>query len=233
MAQVDYERLANQALRMLQAGHFTAALQIYEELLQKFPTYVDGWYNKGITLSKHFNRHQEAVQCFDAGLRMAPNDIDMWHWRGKALLALSRNQEALESFDRVLGLRPNYRISIEGKAASLYAMGLYEESVGVADTLLNLYPPGHPKTYQALITKAMCLNNTGKFKLAIGIANKALTINPKSDELWEIKGAALAGMAKYKEALQCLEEAVRINPQNATAQATVAQIREVLEDHYG
>ena len=232
-AQVDYERLANQALRMLQAGQFSSALAIYDELLQKFPNYIDGWYNKGITLTKHFNRHADAVDCFNRGLQINPSDIDMWHWRGKSLLALTRNQEALESFERVIQLRPNYRIAIEGKAAALYAMGLYEESILICDQLLAMYPPGHPKTAQALLTKSMCLNNTAKYKQTIVFVNKALAINPQSDELWEIKGAALGGMAKYKEALSCLEEALRLNPKNQTAQATLSQIREVLEDHYG
>ena len=231
-SQVDYERMASQAMVMLRQGNYDSAIRIYDELLVRFPNYIDGWYNKGIALYRHMGRHQEGLAAFDRALQIDGEDIDIWHERGKLLLILHQNDAALQSFERVLTLRPNYRISIEGKAAAYYAMERYEDAATTCDQVLALYPPGHPNTMQALKTKAMCQNNLTKFKAAIQTANRALRITQKDDTIWETKGLALAGQGKFQEAIQCLEYAITLNPNNQSASDNLTQIRQTIEDHY-
>ena len=235
----DYEKLARQAVLLLNDAKYEEGVACLDELLKKFPKYIDGWYNRGIALSQHLSRHEEAIKCFDQALRVMvelygrDDDIDLWHNRGKALYSLGRYQEAVESFNKVLAHKPNHRISIEGKAASLNNMGYYKEAIETAEIIIKLYPPGNPRTWKALSIKAMALNNLGKYKQAIAVVNRALEVNPKDDGIWQTKGHSLASLGKYREALMCLEEAIRLNPNNAEAKELKEKIAEMVEDFWG
>ena len=95
-----------------------------------------------------------------------------------------------------------------------------------------MYPPRNIKTWKALAVLSMALNNQGKYKKAIEVANKAIALNPNDDGTWETKGAALATMGRFREALTCLEEALRLNPHNRTAQTTLEMVRKKLEQFW-
>jgi tetratricopeptide (TPR) repeat protein len=228
----DHEKIASRALILLREGRYNEAIACYDELLRRFPNYVDGWYNKGIALGEHLQDYEHAIYCYDRGLQLNPQDIDMWHNKGKALYCLGRNVEAVQCFDRVLQLNPHYRISLEGKAAALNNMGRFKEAQAVAEHILEMYPPRNIKTWKALSVLAMALNNQNLHKKAIEAANKAIALNPNDDGIWETKGAALAAMGRYREALQCLEEALKLNPHNRTAEATRDKVAEILNEFW-
>ena len=228
----DHEKIASRALILLREGRFNEAIACYDELLRRFPGYVDGWYNKGIALGEHMHDYAEAIRCYDRGLTLNPHDLDMWHNRGKALYCLGRNEEAIQCFDRVLQLSPHYRISLEGKAAALNNMGRYKEAQAVAVHILEMYPPGNIKTWKALSVLAMSLNNQGQYKKAIEAANKAIALSPGDDGVWETKGAALASLGRYREAMTCLEESLKLNPHNRTAEATRDKVAEILNEFW-
>jgi tetratricopeptide (TPR) repeat protein len=183
-------------------------------------------------MGEHLHDYAEAIRCYDRGLALNPNDIDMWHNKGKALYCLGHNAEAIQCFDRVLQLNPHYRISLEGKAAALNNMGKFVEAEAVAEHILEMYPPRNIKTWKALSILAMSLNNQAKYKKAIESANKAIALNPADDGVWETKGAALASLGKYREAMTCLEEALRLNPHNRTAEATRDRVAEILNEFW-
>lgn len=230
--ETDHEKIASRALILLREGRYQEAIACYDELLRRFPNYVDGWYNKGIALGEHLHDYEHAIYCYDRGLQLNPMDIDMWHNKGKALYCLGRNEEAIQCFDRVLQLNPHYRISLEGKAAALNNMGRFREAQAVAEHILEMYPPRNIKTWKALSVLAMSLNNQGLHKKAIEAANRAITINPNDDGIWETKGAALAAMGRYREALHCLEEALKLNPDNRTAEQTRDKVAEILNEFW-
>jgi len=229
----DHEKIASRALILLREGRYADAIACYDDLLNRYPNYVDGWYNKGIALGEHLQKYEEAIKCYDRGLTINPRDIDMWHNKGKALYCLGRFAESIECFERVLQLNPHYRISLEGKAASLNNMGRYRDAEAVAEHILEMYPPGNIKTWKALSILSMALNNQSKYKKAIDAANKAIALNPNDDGIWETKGAALASLGRYREALTCLEESLRLNPRNKTAQETRAKVLDVLQEFWG
>ena len=166
VAEQDHEKIASRALILLREGRYAEAIACYDELLRRFPNYVDGWYNKGIALGEHLQRYEEAIQCYDHGLSLNPGDIDMWHNKGKALYCLGRFKEAIQCFDRVLQLNPHYRISLEGKAAALNNMGHFGEAEAVSEHILEMYPPRNIKTWKALSVLAMAMNNQGRYKKA-------------------------------------------------------------------
>lgn len=59
--------------------------------------------------------------------------------------------------------------------------------------------------------------NLGRYEDAIKYYNKALQINPRYENAWYNKGAALYGIGKYNEAMECFDKTLEINPRNEFA----------------
>ncbi|MCW5824139.1 MAG: WG repeat-containing protein [Cyanobacteria bacterium TGS_CYA1] len=58
-----------------------------------------GWYNYAL------NRNDEAIRCYDEGLRLKPKYVDLYLRRGKVFLRLKRWKEAENDFSKCLSLR--------------------------------------------------------------------------------------------------------------------------------
>lgn len=59
--------------------------------------------------------------------------------------------------------------------------------------------------------------NLGKPQKAINLSNRALSLEPESEAILNIKGRACCALGNYKEALQCFEKVLNLNPGSRSA----------------
>ncbi|MFC1716750.1 tetratricopeptide repeat protein [Candidatus Poribacteria bacterium] len=85
-------------------------------------------YNKGTGLYD-MGRYEEAIECFDKAIAIAPNHSVAWSDKGMALSNIGRYEEAIECFDKAIEIAPNYSVAWSNKVLALSSMGRYEEVI--------------------------------------------------------------------------------------------------------
>ena len=119
----EYYRMGNDCITL--AHDSRAALANYDKALELYPTYVDAWVRKGITLYDE-KRYLEAAPCLNEAVRLSPRLFKAVYNRGKNRLALDDVEGAIADFDRATGIKPEHI-----KAHELYGNALSQ--AGKAD----------------------------------------------------------------------------------------------------
>jgi WD40 repeat protein/Tfp pilus assembly protein PilF len=129
------------------------------------------WYNKGLRLSAE-GKYLEAIDCYDRGLGINPEDADSWFNRGYALDALGHYDEALESYTHALTLNPSDIESWVNKGSALMEMERYKEAMNCFNQALELQPDF-----------ALAWDNKGASLLSLGIVEEARACFDRALEL--------------------------------------------------
>jgi tetratricopeptide (TPR) repeat protein len=74
--------------------------------LRKTNQMLELWIRKGRALNNN-GKHQEAIECYDAVLRINPCHHQVWSFKGNALLKLERLQEAKDAFAHFVRFAPS------------------------------------------------------------------------------------------------------------------------------
>jgi tetratricopeptide (TPR) repeat protein len=83
---------------------------------------------------------EDALQSFDAALKIEPEEVGTLHSKGLALYRLGKFDEALEIYDRVLALRTDAYDTLANKALVLAELHRSDEAIKVANRALTLAP---------------------------------------------------------------------------------------------
>jgi len=114
-------------------GHALSELDKYDEAIEHFnkaielnPQSINALNQKGKILYLQ-GRHDEAVECYDAILKMEENE-DVYFFRGQSKCALKDYTGALEDFHKVSDQFPFYDEKITSIGQCYYELGLYEDA---------------------------------------------------------------------------------------------------------
>lgn len=131
---------------------------------------------------RNLARPADALQSYDQALDRRPDHAPTWNNRGVALVDLGRHDEALEAFERALFFRPGYPEALNNKGRALAALG---QAAGRED----------PRAEQALAA-----------------FDRAIAQNPAYAEAHDNRGLLLFELGRFDEAIQAVEQAIRLSP---------------------
>ena len=155
-----------------------------------------GWANLGQVLLA-LKRAQEALDCFDKALALAPDDMATRNQRANALLSLGRAEEALSQFGEVLAHAPNHAEARLNSGIARAALGALEQAIADFDAALSL-APGHPV---AQYNRGLALYDLGRYAEAFEAHERVLAALPDHAGAWLHRGRALAALNRHEEAL--------------------------------
>ncbi len=98
---------------------------------------------RGTTADGHSlnsDRHAEAVDSYDKGLAINPDDASAWFIRGAELGILGRPAEALASFDKSIAINPDDAYAWNFRGVALHELGRYAEAVASYDKAIAINP---------------------------------------------------------------------------------------------
>lgn len=168
---------------------------------------AEWWFNKGASFAG-LGKYEEAIECFDKGLRIK-SGIDMvWYNKGIALDALERYEEAIECYDKAININPRFFEAWYNKGNSLITLRKYKEALKCFDKALKI----NSRNESIWNNKGSSLNDLGKYNEAIKCFDKAIDINPRHEKARYNKGNALDALGRYEEAIECYDKALEINP---------------------
>ncbi len=192
-------------------GHALRGLGRHQEALDAYAqaenTYDEQlWGGRGFSLAQ-LNRSDEAAEALNKSLNASQKVLEKdnksayaWFWKGETLRGLGRYQEALEAYDRSLEIGPEKAISAwRGKGFVLKSLGRDSEA-------------------DAAFGKANDL----------GYADSIIAQDITADS-WYRKSQELFNNVSLDESVQALDEALQMDPGNATLWQTKGSILALMD----
>jgi len=133
-------------------------------------------------------RNDEAIDCYDRALEIAPRDILVWGAKGIALNRLGYIEEALKCHERMLEINPRDLVSWGAKAIALQKLKRFEEALLCSNRGLEI-DPRHVELWQSKVAALLSLS---RFKEAILCCENGLELRPEDPWLKRSKEIALA-----------------------------------------
>jgi tetratricopeptide (TPR) repeat protein len=142
-----------------------------------------------------------------------PELADAWASMGDTLFANEKYNGADESYSRALQIDAGSAKAWLGKGKTMRALGRW----GAAIQCLDKYNSIVPNDRQAWLLKADTLLDKEKYRRAVDAYNKYLELYQDDSYALGRKGQALNAIGMADEAIACLEESVRLDPNNKDA----------------
>lgn len=170
------------------------------------------WYWRGI-LARKENRWGAAIQYFSKAVSLDAKLLDAWISMGEVLLEHGKSAGADESFSRALQIDDDSSAAWLGKAKTMKQMGRW----GAAIQCLDKYNSLEPTDMTSWLLKGDTLLDKEKYARAIEAYDKYIELGQADSYVLGKKGMALSAIGRTEEAKECLEESVRLDPNNKDA----------------
>lgn len=121
------------------AGDARGALQQFEEVARRWPTFAKGQYSLGVLLAGS-GRHHEAVERFEAALKSDPAYVQARLQLADALRAGGRFGQSLAHYDAASELDPRVAEARFGAAMALVRLQRYREARDRLAEAMNIFP---------------------------------------------------------------------------------------------
>ena len=179
------------------------------------------WYWRGVIADKE-GKWGASVQYYSKSVTLDSSFTDAWLAMGELLLGNDKVSGADESFSRALQLDGNSPRAWLGKAKAMHKLGRW----GAAIQCMDKYNILSPRDKDAWLLKADLLFEKDKHRRAIEAYDKFLELDQDDSYALGRKGVALNAIGMPEEARKCLEEAVRLDPNNRDAAKWLRTITE-------
>ena len=192
--------------------NYQSELAIWSDTVAKWPTNARAQTSLGLALDQS-GRTREAIQHFEATLRIKPDDADAHNNLGNILDRSGRTSEAIRHYAAALRARPH-------DAQTLYNLGLALDHVGRISEAIERHEAAlriKPDFAEARNNLGVILWRSGRVREAIQQYEGALRIKPDYARAHYNLGNALAQAGMTSEAIRHYEEALRIEPDLAEA----------------
>ena len=94
---------------LLKLGESEKALDLFEEVTETNPEFVEGWFRLGRVLSS-MDHHDMALQIFDHAIKIDPKYTDAYIGKAFTLMILERYDEALEYAEKAVQIKPDISV---------------------------------------------------------------------------------------------------------------------------
>lgn len=199
-----------------QEQDYQAALQFYQQVLEKQPTYSLAWLYQAEALEK-LGKSEEAIAAYQQALA-GDNHWEIsepyliWHLRGQIHLRIQEQEAAVQAFDRALSFNPNYGPAWSDLAETLRQLKRPTEALTAYSRAVELQP-----TAKTLLGQCFVLNQLRQAEAAIAACQKALQEKEGLDpaevaQAWNQQSYALSVSGKLEEALAAANRVVGMRP---------------------
>ena len=165
-------------------------------------------YNKQNAFFK-LKKYGKAIEYADKILKLEQNSFVFIH-KGRALGKLKKYKEALECYDKAISVeQPINVFALTYKGFTLEKIGKLEDALECYNEAIDIKPNGA----MAYSGKGSVLDKLEKYGEALRYINKALELsNYQYAYMWVKKGLILSKSGKDEDALECYNEAIKIDP---------------------
>ncbi len=161
----------------------------------------------------HAGRIPEAIQQFEAALRLAPGNAELRDNLGVTLGHAGRTAEAIEQFEAALRLRPDFYVAHSNLGNALLQAGRAADAIRHYEEALRLRPDYADAEYNL----GGALDQTGQTADALRHYEAAVRLKPDFGPAHYNLGDLLGRLGRTAEAMEQYEEVLRLQPDLAQA----------------
>lgn len=205
---------------LISKGDLDGASPVVHLFYEKYRNDPQAWYWRGM-LANLEGRWGASIQYFSKTVSLDPNHASAWISMGQVLLAHGKYAGADESFSRALQIDDENPVSWLGKAKVMRQLGRW----GAAIQCLDRYNALAPTDKSSWLMKADTLFDKEKWERAIEAYDRYLELAQDDSYALGKKGIALVAIGRSDEALECLEESVRLDPTNKESAKWLKSLR--------
>jgi len=197
------------ALNQKIQGNYADAIQMFEEILKKFPYDYASMYE----LSDIYSAQNELPLAIKWAMKASEGDPDNdWYYLALSELYIKNNEpeKSVAVMERLVKRNPNNMDYVESLAMTYLFVGEYEKAV----SQLNVIEAQQGISEEISMEKYEIYKNIGKNKKAIAEIEKLIKYFPNETRYYSILADAYMSMGMKKEALKAYDKILEINPQD-------------------
>ena len=208
----NYMPYLTKANILAQNEHYDDAINNYKIALEKNNNSTQALYNMGICYL-NLKDYTQANKYFDDALLINPNLLEVLLGKAKILEEEKNYSKAIEFYDELINKFPYDENILYKKGVCLEKTEQYKEAIKTFDQALNI----NNSNIDCIYHKGYCFDISNKKDDAMKcyddiINNKKNSDNKYIEDCLVCKGKILLDKERYNEALQVLNEALRLNP---------------------
>ena len=229
------ESLFGQARYYFNLEKYSSALRIYLKIINYFENYSSeldsnykdryfsrSYYKTALTLY-YLNRYEESIEYYSKAIEVNPIYEKAFINKGIILAKLMAFDEALYSFNMALEINDKSEICYFNIGIIYSKLERYEDALFYFNKASEL---GYDYAY---LNVAIVLEKLGKIDEAFKLYNKAMEINKSLEIVYLNKASLLINIKKYKEAIECLDNALTILNEKNSKGDTIIKNKEHVE----
>jgi len=213
------QSLLDDAVRQHRGGNLSAAMQLYERLLQESPDDAE-ILDLMSTLLRQRYEYAEAIKLSRRAVFLCPSSSLHLFNLGECCRANGLFDEAIDVYRRALELRPDNASIYTGLGQAYIALARDGEALFVFREAVKL----DTQTTRAHEHLAACLMRCGEFDEAEAVTREALEREPRSASHHGRLGSLLARRGELRGAAERFQEVASLRPEWAVPHLELARI---------
>lgn len=212
----------NRGVSYALAGRYPEAEADFTRVIELQPDHANAWFNRA-EVRYELKKYDEAVVDYTESLAREPDDLGAVTGRGHAHFRAGRFAEALEDYQQSVRLAPELPDAYANRGDAQLKLGQWEAAARDYRRAMRLGPES-PRAFQsAAWLMATCPDERFRdSELAVKTAEKLLEL--AGDQLalstFDTLAAAYANAGRYEEAVQTLDQAIDLAPEEVKRDLT-------------
>ena len=102
----EYLEMGNMCVT--EAHNTDAAIKNYDKAIELYPTFVEAWVRKGITLLDDKKDYHESLKCLKKSVKMSPKTFKAWYNLGRLHMEMNEFEQAINDFSHATSLNSKH-----------------------------------------------------------------------------------------------------------------------------
>lgn len=170
-------------------------------------------------------KYDQAAELSRELLKRKPNSAEDHINYGTSLLHLGNVWQAIEEFEKALKIDPNNQLANFNLALTYQNQKLPEKAAGYFEKVLKL----NPDDVVCRMYYAAALTDMGRYEQALENGKICLEERPKDPNVYNIMGSVYGRQGQFERAADYFKQALKIDPENASAKENLNKAQSELE----
>ncbi len=202
----DIGPLFQHAVFLHQKGRYKAAMEGYDQVLQRNPTVAEAYHGRG-DISVLRGHYDQAIADYTQALRINSRLATAYNNRGVAYANRGHHDQAIADYTQALGINPRLATAYNNRGVAYRLKGHHDQALADYTQALGITP-----TFaKAHVNRAEVYLDKGQYDYAIADLTQALEFHPGLAVAYTNRGIAYRRKGHYDQALADLNKALAID----------------------